>query len=131
VTGRQHSCICVTDGFLQAYQSHGISYYRIVESFRKNGEPALRVVAHLGRVDDILKLHQRQQATVRISSVSAGTVSALLHLAREFDLAGRIDRLIAAEGRAQVRDGLTVGMSLVAAMIARACAPRSKRAFAD
>ncbi len=116
---------------LQAYQSHGISYYRIVESFRKNGKPALRVVAHLGRVDDILKLHQRQQAALRISSVSAGAVSALHRLAREFDLAGRIDRVIAPEGRVQVRDGLTVGLSLVAAMIARACAPRSKRAFAD
>jgi transposase len=52
-------------------------------------------------------------------------------LAREFDLAGRIDRSIAPEGGVQVRDGLTVGASLVAAMIARACAPRSKRAFAD
>lgn len=116
---------------LQPYQSHGISYYRIVESFRKNGKPAIRVVAHLGRVDDILKLYQQQQAPVRISSVSAGAVSALHRLAREFDLAGRIDRSIALEGRVQVRDGLTVGASLVAAMIARACAPRSKRAFTD
>jgi transposase len=31
----------------------------------------------------------------------------------------------------QVRDALTVGESLVAAMIGRSCAPRSKRAFAD
>ena len=31
----------------------------------------------------------------------------------------------------QVRDGLTVGQSLLVAMIARACAPRSKRAFGD
>jgi transposase len=116
---------------LQAYQSHGISYYRIVESFRKNGRPSIRVVAHLGRVDDILKLYQQQQSPVRISSVSAGAVSALHRLSREFDLAGRIDRSIAPEGGVQVRDGLTVGASLVAAMIARACAPRSKRAFAD
>lgn len=116
---------------LQPYQSHGIPYYRIVESFRKNGKPSIRVVAHLGRVDDILKLYQQQQAAVRISSVSAGAVSALHRLAREFDLAGRIDRSVALEGRAQVRDGLTVGASLVAGMIARACAPRSKRAFAD
>jgi len=116
---------------LQPYQSHGIPYYRIVESFRKNGKPSIRVVAHLGRVDDILKLYQQQQAAVRISSVSAGAVGALHRLAREFDLAGRIDRSIALQGPAQVRDGLTVGASLVAGMIARACAPRSKRAFAD
>ena len=39
---------------LQAYQSHGIRYYRIVESFRKEGKPAIRVLAHLGRAEDIL-----------------------------------------------------------------------------
>jgi transposase len=119
---------------LQAYQSHGIRYYRIVESFRKNGKPSIRVLAHLGRVDDILDRHQQQQhneVPVRISSVSVGAVTALHHLAQELDLAGRINRAISPDGDVQVRDALTVGESLVAAMIARACAPRSKRAFAD
>jgi len=117
---------------LQRYQSHGILYYRIVESFRKDGKPAVRVLAHLGRVEDILKLHQEQQAVpVRVSSVSAGAVTALHHLARELDVAGRINRALAGSDQVQVRDGLTVGESLVAAMIARACAPRSKRAFGD
>lgn len=117
---------------LQAYQSHGIRYYRVVESFRKDGKPCLRVLAHLGRVDDILRLHQQhQEVPVKVSSVSAGAVTALYRLAQEFDVAGRINRAIAPEGEEQVRDDLTVGASLVAAMIARACAPRSKRAFAD
>ena len=117
---------------LQAYQSHGIRYYRIVESFRKDGKPAIRVLAHLGRVDDILQLHQQHnEVPVRVCSVSAGAVTALHHLVQEFDLAGRINRAIAPDGEVQVRDALTVGQSLVAAMIARACAPRSKRAFAD
>ena len=117
---------------LQPYQSHGIQYYRIVESFRKNGKPSIRVLAHLGRVDDILKLHQQQkEVPVKISSVSAGAVTALHRLAREFDLAGRMNRAMVPNGDVQVRDELTVGESLVAAMIARACAPRSKRAFAD
>ncbi len=117
---------------LQAYQSHGIGYYRIVESFRKNGKPAIRVLAHLGRVDDILARHQTQRdLPFKVSSVSAGAVTALHRLARTFDVAGRINRAIAPDGDAQVRNGLTVGESLVAAMIARACAPRSKRAFAD
>ncbi len=118
---------------LQAYQSHGIQYYRIVESFRNNGKPSIRVLAHLGRVDDILLRHQQQQqeVPVRISSVSAGAVTAIHHLAQEFDLAGRINRAISPDSGVQVRDALTVGESLVAAMIARACAPRSKRAFAD
>src|SRR5271165_2039361 len=117
---------------LQAYQSHGIRYYRIVESFRKDGKPSIRVLAHLGRVDDILQLHQQHnEVPVRVCSVSAGAVTALHRLVQEFDLAGRINRAIAPESEVQVRDALTVGQSLVAAMIARACAPRSKRAFAD
>jgi transposase len=118
---------------LQAYQSHGIRYYRIVESFRKDGKPSIRVLAHLGRVDDILQRHQEHtEVPVKISSVSAGAVTALHRLTRQLGLTERIDRAIAPEGKeVQVRDSLTVGESLVTAMIARACAPRSKRAFAD
>jgi hypothetical protein len=118
---------------LQAYRSHGIQYYRIVESFRNNGKPSIRVLAHLGRVDDILQRHQQQQkeVPVRVSSVSAGAVTAIHHLTQELDLAGRINRAVSPDEDVQVRDALTVGESLVAAMIGRACAPRSKRAFAD
>ena len=116
---------------LQAYQSHGHSYYRLVESFRKDGKPHLRVLAHLGRADDILHLVQGQSADLRISSVTAGSVTALLHLAQELDLAGKINRALAdPQGHVQKRAGLTVGESLVAGIIGRACAPRSKRAFA-
>ena len=117
---------------LQAYQSHGIRYYRIVESFRNEGRPSIRVLAHLGRVDDILQRHQQHsEVPVKVSSVSAGAVTALHRLALELDVAGRINRSIAGTGTVQIRGGLTVGESLVTAMIARACAPRSKRAFAD
>ena len=117
---------------LQAYNSHGIRYYRIVESFRKEGKPSIRVLAHLGRVDEILHRHQQHsEVPVKISSVSVGAVTALVSLARELDVAGQINRAIAGGGEVQVRAGLTVGESVVIAMIARACAPRSKRAFAD
>ena len=117
---------------LQAYNSHGIRYYRIVESFRKEGKPSIRVLAHLGRVDEILHRHQQHsEVPVRISSVSVGAVTALSSLARELDVAGQINRAISGGGEIQVRAGLTVGESMVIAMIARACAPRSKRAFAD
>lgn len=116
---------------LQAYQSHGIQYYRIVESFRKQGKPSLRVLAHLGRVDDILQRHKDlSEVPVKVSSVSTGAVAALHHLALELGIATRIDRALAPDGGIQVRGGLTVGQTIVAAMIARACAPRSKRAFA-
>jgi transposase len=117
---------------LQAYTSHGIRYYRIVESFRKEGKPSIRVLAHLGRVDEILRRHQQlAEVPVKISSVSAGAVTALYSLARELDVAGQINRALAVGSEVPVRAGLTVGESLVTAMIARICAPRSKRAFAD
>ncbi|HUE21088.1 MAG TPA: hypothetical protein VMQ86_05370, partial [Bryobacteraceae bacterium] len=58
-------------------------------------------------------------------------MTAIHHLTQELDLAGRINRAIAPDADVQVRDALTLGESLVAAMIGRACAPRSKRAFAD
>lgn len=115
---------------LQSYLSHGIRYYRIVESYRKEGKPAIRLLAHLGKVDDILRAHRHHaQPAVKISSVSAGAVCALHRLAIELDVSARINRALSVDGHTQIRDGLTVGESLVAAMIARACAPRSKRAF--
>jgi transposase len=116
---------------LQAYQSHGRRYYRIVESFRQDGKPRIRVLAHLGRTEDILNLFQNQSADLRISSVTAGSVTALFHLSQELDLVGKINRATAGpNGHVQKRDALTVGESLVAGIIGRACAPRSKRAFA-
>ena len=116
---------------LQPYQSHGIQYYRIVESFRNAGKPSIRVLAHLGRVDDILRRHKdHSEVPVKVSSVSAGAVAALHSLALELDIAARMDRALAPDGDIQIRGGLTVGQTIVTAMIARACAPRSKRAFA-
>jgi transposase len=116
---------------LQAYQSHGRRYYRIVESFRDNGRPRIRVIAHLGRVEDILRLHQQERTALTVSSVAAGAVTALFYLASELDVAGRIDRALKRSGhRPQERAGLSVGQTLVAGMIGRACAPGSKRAFA-
>ena len=116
---------------LQSYQSHGRRYYRIVESFRQDGKPRIRVVAHLGRADDILRRLQNQQPEIKVTSVSAGAVTALYHLAEELNVVGRINRVVQqAKGRIQQRDGLTVGETLLAGILGRACAPRSKRAFA-
>jgi transposase len=116
---------------LQPYRSHGRRYYRLVESFRKDGKPHIRVLAHLGRAEDILRLCQDQRAEIRVSSVSAGAVSALHHLAQELDIIGKINQAVAnCRDHVQKRDDLTVGETLLAGIIGRACAPRSKRAFA-
>lgn len=78
-----------------------------------------------------MRLTQDQRADIKVSSVTSGAVTALLHLAQELDIAGKIDRaLVQSERRVQKRDGLSVGESLLAGMISRVCAPRSKRAFA-
>jgi len=89
------------------------------------------VVAHLGRVEDILRLTRDERTDIKVSSVTSGAVTALHHLAQELDIIGKIDRALEnSDGRVQKRDGLSVGESLLAGMISRACAPRSKRAFA-
>ena len=117
---------------LQSYQSHGNRYYRIVESFRKDGKPHIRVLAHLGKVEDILQVHEQERTALRVGSVSAGAVTGLWHLAQELDVVGKInERLREKTGSVQKRDGLTVGESLLAGIIGRVCAPRSKRAFCD
>lgn len=117
---------------LQSYQSHGNRYYRIVESFRKDGKPHIRVLAHLGKVEDILQVHEQERTALRVGSVSAGAVTGLWHLAQELDVVGKINEgLREKTGSVQKRDGLTVGESLLAGIIGRVCAPRSKRAFCD
>lgn len=116
---------------LQRYKTHGRFYYRIVESFRKDGKPRIRVLAHLGKVEDILALAQGRSTQVRLRTFMAGAVCALYQLSEELELAQIIDQALQEYGRSQIRDQLSVGQSLVAATIARACAPSSKRAFAE
>src|ERR1035437_7905788 len=106
---------------LQAYQSHGHRYYRIVESFRQDGKPPLRVVAHLGRVENNLRLTRDERADIKVSSVSSDGVTSLHHLAEELDIVGKIDLALEnSDGRVQKCDGPSVGESLLAGMVSQA-----------
>src|ERR1035437_4896713 len=97
---------------LQAYDADGHRYYRIVGHFRQDGKPRLRVVAHLGRVEDILRLTRDERADIKVSSITCGGVTALHHLAQEFVIVGKIDRALEnSDERVQKRDGLSVGES--------------------
>jgi transposase len=60
-------------------------------------------------------------------------VAALWARAQALDLAGLLDAQVPRDrrGRLPRRDGLTPGQSLVLAIVARACRPLSKRAFAE
>jgi len=128
---------------LQRFRVQGHSYWRIVESRRVNGRPTIRVVAYLGKADDLLA-RLRGAETLTVRSVSHGAVAALAALARQLDVAGTIDRHLQASGRRSRRrlpravqlaplhnDGLSVGQSLLLASIGRACHATSKRGFAS
>ena len=127
---------------LQRFHVKGHSYWRIVESRRVKGKPGIRVVAYLGKADDLLT-RLRASETLSIRSLSHGAVAALFSLARELDVAGTIDRHLEASGRRSRRplpegtrlsprrnDGLSVGESLLLASIGRTCHATSKRGFA-
>jgi transposase len=128
---------------LQRFRVKSHSYWRIVESRRVNGRPTIRVVAYLGKADDLLA-RLRGAETLTVRSVSHGAVAAMAALARELDVAGTIDRQLQAAGRRSRRrlpqgvrlaplrnDGLSVGQSLLLASIGRACHATSKRGFAS
>jgi transposase len=130
---------------LQKYRVRGHSYWRIVESRRVDGKPRLFVLAHLGKADDILTRLRAAEA-LRIESRSHGAVASVLAIARELDLAGTIDRYLAASGcrdrhalhhhpdpqRVPVRhEGLSVGQTLELGCVGRACKATSKRAFSE
>ena len=130
---------------LQRVRVRGYTYWRIVESRRVNGKPRLFVVAHLGKADGLLERLKAADA-LRIRSRSHGAVAAVYALARELDIAGTIDRHLAASGRrdrdqpvhvpdpqrvAKPHDGLSTGRSLELACTGRACHATSKMGFAD
>lgn len=116
---------------LQRYQSRGRHYYRLVESYRRpDGRPGIRLLEHLGKADDLLARLRASQPT-EVRSVAAGAVDAVMRLATAFGVAETLDEAVRiAGGRVQVRDGLTVGQSVLAAAVARLCHPSSKRAVA-
>jgi transposase len=118
---------------LQRFSSNGHTYWRIVESYRReDGRPTVRTLMYLGKADDILAKLRNADQGLRVKSVSSGAIDALHRLAIELDVPGIIDRSIQEKGgKPRVRDGLTAGESLTLVSIARLCHPSSKRAIAD
>jgi hypothetical protein len=110
---------------LQRYSSHGLTYYRIVESYRRpDGKPTVRVLLHLGRGEDLLGRLQGQRPALGLRCVASGAVDAAFRLAQELGCAQAIDSAIACQGGSVCqRDGLSTGQSLVAAAIAPGSGP--------
>jgi transposase len=119
---------------LQARTVRGHKYWYLVESRRVDGKPRPIVLAYLGKADDLLgKLQQASTSGLLVKSYAHGAVAAFLALCAELDLVRLINQFVplGPSGQRQLRDGLTVGASLLLRTLERICAPCSNRAFAD
>jgi transposase len=117
---------------LQARTVKGHKYWYIVESRRVDGKPRPIVLAYLGKADDLLQKLETHPS-VAVKSYSHGAIAALLALVAELDLVRLINQCLSSDPswQPQIRDGLTVGASLVLRTLERICAPCSNRAFAE
>jgi transposase len=119
---------------LQARKVKGHTYWYIVESRRVNGKPRPVVLAYLGKAEQLLqRLQQPLAGSLVLRSYSHGAVAALLELVRRLDLVQLLNQHvpISPSGHKQLRDGLTVGASLILRVLERICSPCSNRAFSD
>jgi transposase len=118
---------------LQQKKSGKYKYWQIVESRRVNGKPRPIVLAHLGTADVLLRKLQGLDASAKVKSYSHGAVAALLHVAEQLQVPALINEHVAAArpymADKPVRNGLTVGMTLLLGAIGKVCAPTSKRGW--
>lgn len=118
---------------IQKRRSRGYTYWYIVESRRVNGKPRPITLAYLGTAGDLLRRLSADDASFHVKSYSHGDSAALLNIAAELDVVGIINKHIPAgkSTNRPLRDGLTVGASLLLAAIGRACHPSSKLSWYD
>lgn len=109
---------------LQKRRSRGHVYWSIVESRRINGKPRPVILAYLGRAEDLLK-RLTEGIPQKVKSYSHGAVAALLDLAEELEVVDLINRHLP-DASKELRDGFTVGGSLLLSAVGRACHPTSK-----
>lgn len=125
MTSRNNSHIVYTDmATLQKRKSRGKTYWSIVESRRVNGKPRPVILAYLGRAEDLLR-RLNEGIPQNVKSYSHGFVAMLLQIAEELKVVQSINRHLPEQNK-QLRDGFTVGGSLLLAAIGRACKPTSK-----
>lgn len=111
---------------IQQYGTQGKKYWRIVESYRgPDGRPRIRTLLHLGTASQALqKLQAGGWQGVQIKSYEHGTVAALAALADELGVARTIDARVPAS-----RHGLSVGTTILLAILGRCIHPTSKRGW--
>lgn len=110
---------------LQKRKSRGHNYWSIVESRRVNGKPRSIILEYLGTADALLR-RLREGVPKKVRSYSHGLVAVMLDIAEELQVVQSINRHVE---RKQLRDGFSVGGSLLLAAIGRTCKPTSKRGW--
>ncbi len=108
---------------LQKRQSRGHHYWSIVESRRVNGKPRPIILEYLGTASTLLKRLQEGMPK-EVRSYSHGLVAVMLDIAEELQVVPSINRHLKSK---QLRDGFTVGGSLLLAALGRIAKPASKR----
>jgi hypothetical protein len=116
---------------LQPRISGGHKYWHIVESRRVNGKPRPVPLLYLGTAEAILKRFQEGIQKIKCKSFSHGAVAALLRVVDDLGAIGIINKHVPLNKKhgKQIRDGLTVGASLVLRAIEKICHPCSNREF--
>ena len=109
---------------LQKRKSRGHTYWSIVESRRINGKPRPVILAYLGRAEDLLK-RLTEGIPHKVKSYSHGAVAALLDVAQRLQVVETINRHLPPSSQ-KIRNGFTVGGTLLLAALGRACQPTSK-----
>ena len=119
---------------IQSKVTNGHKYWYIVESRRVNGKPRPVVLEYLGKADALLERLQGV-SNYRLKSYAHGHIAAMLDLCKELDICDIINRHSLSQRKyitdKPVRHHLTVGGTLMLAIISRACMPISKNGFAD
>jgi transposase len=101
------------------------TYWQIIESKRVDGKPRPVVLMHLGTAEQLMYKLKEGPLHKKIRSASHGSVYLFWQVAKELDLLNIFNQYFSK----QVRDGLSVGSSLLLAAIHRAIKPGSKRNF--
>ncbi|MBE0478304.1 IS1634 family transposase [Candidatus Aerophobetes bacterium] len=110
---------------IQKRKSRGYTYWSIVESRRVNGKPRPVILEYLGTAEALLK-RLKEGHPSKVKTYEHGLVRTMLNIAEEMEIVSTINRHIEDK---RVRDGFTVGASILLAALGRVGKPTSKRGW--
>ncbi len=115
---------------LQKKKTNGINYWYIVESVRVNGKPRPKVIAYLGKPDDILqKLNGKTPLSTK--SYEYGTVAVCKNIIDKLNIENLFNKIVFDNNKVPVRNNLNFGQTMALIIMQRALHPGSKRSFSE